>query len=45
MKIARYDSLTRPLVEMLGISTIIVALAGRGLAGHQAAKLICSASA
>ena len=26
MKIARYDSLTRPLVEMLGISTIVVAL-------------------
>jgi ATP-binding cassette, subfamily B, bacterial MsbA len=26
MKIARYDSLTRPLVEMLGISTILVAL-------------------
>ena len=26
MRIARYDSLTRPLVEMLGISTILVAL-------------------
>ncbi|MBI2825766.1 MAG: ABC transporter ATP-binding protein [Planctomycetia bacterium] len=26
MKIARYDSLTRPLVEMLGIATICVAL-------------------
>jgi len=26
MKIARYDSLTRPLIEMLGMSTILVAL-------------------
>ncbi|HEY4308487.1 MAG TPA: ABC transporter ATP-binding protein [Pirellulales bacterium] len=26
MKIARYDSLTRPLVEMLGLATIVVAL-------------------
>ena len=35
MQIARYDSLTRPLTEILGISTICVALSGRSVPGHQ----------